>query len=75
MRQRSATDIQTKSKRKRFSNQETRINDDNSRPRINVITAVPELTQREFEIVHITPRVAPGSDQRARLAAPGPDMQ
>ena len=28
-----------------------------------------ELTQREIEIVHITPRVAPESDQRVRLAA------
>src|SRR5262249_405935 len=34
-----------------------------------------ELTQCEFEIMHLIPRVAPGSDQRVRHAAPGRDKQ
>ena len=34
-----------------------------------------KLTQREFEIVHVTRRVAPESDRRLRLVAPGRNMQ
>ena len=34
-----------------------------------------ELTQREIEIVHITPRVAPESDQPVRHVAPGANMR
>src|SRR4029434_1649071 len=34
-----------------------------------------ELPKREFQIVHITRYVTPESDQRVRLAAPGPGMR
>src|SRR6188474_72247 len=60
VRQRRATDIQTKSKRKRVSKQKRVWN---------------QPAQSNFQVGHITLRAAPESDQRAQLALPEPDMQ